>query len=67
MEHEQEVLIIANRPGQERAIRDGMKDFRKVIRQPVRNNKRSEMGLFWKELLSVICFMALCYLVAIFL
>lgn len=65
MEHEQEVLIIANRPGQERAIRDGMKDFRRVMR-PART-KYPKMGMFGKELLSIICFMALCYLVAIFL
>ena len=67
MEHEREVLAIANRPGQERAIQDGLRDLRKVMHRPVKTNKRSEMGLFWKEFACVMCFMALCYLVAIFL
>lgn len=67
MEHEREVLAIANRPGQEKAMREGLQDLRRAMRRSAKTNKRSEMGLFWKELLSVICFMALCYLVAIFL
>lgn len=67
MEHEREVLAIANRPGQEKAMREGLQDLRRAMRRPVKTNKRSEMGMFWVEFASVMCFMALCYLVAIFL
>ena len=67
MEHEREVLAIANRPGQEKAKREGLQDFRRVMHRPVKTNKRSEMGMFWVEFAGVMCFMALCYLVAIFL
>ena len=65
MEHEREVLAIANRPGQEKAMREGLQDFHRVMR-PGRT-KYPKMGMFGKELISIICFMALCYLVAIFL
>ena len=46
MEHEREVLAIANRPGQEKAMREGLQDFRRVMHRPVKTNKRSEMGMF---------------------
>ena len=64
--HEREVLEIANRPGQERAMQDGLQDLRRVMYRPVKTNKRSKMWIFWKEFISIICFMVLCYLVAIF-
>ena len=66
MEHEREVLAIANRPGQERAMREGLQDLRRAMHRPAKT-KRSEIGLFWKEFTAVMCFMALCYLIAIFL
>ena len=64
--HEREVLEIANRPGQEKAMREGLQDLHRVMYRPVKTNKRSKMWIFWKEFISIICFMALCYLVAIF-
>lgn len=37
MEHEREVLAIANRPGQEKAMREGFKELHRAVRKQTEN------------------------------